>query len=83
MTIYPYYWRVKTRYPERKGQFCRVIKRGKMNSCLVEFADGFRTITSRNFFRKHSVPVVKFTDSEKSVLTPEIESDIAWLGGAE
>jgi hypothetical protein len=52
---FPYYWRVKTRYPERFGQFCRVLSRGKMNSCLVEFADGYRVITSRNYVRKHNI----------------------------
>ena len=39
-----YYWRVKTKFPERKGQRCRVLVRGAMNSCLVEFEDGFRVI---------------------------------------
>ena len=32
----------------RKGQFCRVLARGKMNSCCVEFEDGYKMITSRN-----------------------------------
>jgi hypothetical protein len=32
----------------RKGQACNVLARGKMNSCLVEFEDGFKAITSRN-----------------------------------
>lgn len=50
---YSYYWRVKTRLPERKGQLCRVLVRGRMNSCLVEFTDGYRVITSRNYVRKH------------------------------
>ena len=54
--MYPYYWRVKTRYPERKGQACRVLVRGKMNSCLVEFEDGYRTVTSRNYVRKLPKP---------------------------
>lgn len=49
---YPYYWRVKTRFPERKGQLCNVLVRGKMNNCLVEFEDGFRVVTSRNYVRK-------------------------------
>jgi len=53
MNDYPYYWRVKTRYPERKGTRCRVLVRGKMNSCLVEFeSDKYRTVTSRNYVRK-------------------------------
>lgn len=48
-----YVWRVATRYPDRKGTLCRVLVRGKMNSCLVEFVnDGYRTITSRNYVRK-------------------------------
>ena len=36
----------------RKGQPCKVTARGKMNSCRVEFEDGFRMITSRNAIRK-------------------------------
>jgi hypothetical protein len=50
--MYPYYWRVRTRYPERFGHLCRVLARGKMNSALVEFEDGYKTITSRNYLRK-------------------------------
>jgi hypothetical protein len=49
---YPYIWRVKSRLPERKGTLCRVLARGKMNSALVEFEDGYKVITSRNYFRK-------------------------------
>jgi len=48
---YVYYWD----HPEgasRKGRRCRVIVRGKMNSCQVEFEDGFNMITSRNAIRK-------------------------------
>jgi hypothetical protein len=50
--MFPYYWRVKTRLPERKGTPCRVLVRGKMNSALVEFEDGYRVVTSRNYLRK-------------------------------
>lgn len=52
MTTYPYRWRVRTRLPERFGQLLRVIIRGGMNSALVEFDDGHRCVTSRNYFRK-------------------------------
>lgn len=45
-------WRIKTRLPERKGQRCRVLARGKLNSCLVEFVDGTRVVTSRWAVRK-------------------------------
>ena len=45
-------WRIKTRLPERKGQHCRLVARGRLNSCLVEFADGTRVVTSRWSVRK-------------------------------
>jgi hypothetical protein len=45
-------WFWKTRLPERKGQPCRVLVRGKMNSILVEFEDGYKVITSRYAVRK-------------------------------
>jgi len=31
---------------------CKVIARGKMNTCLVEFEDGYRVTTSRNYVMK-------------------------------
>lgn len=40
-------WFWKTRLPDRKGQSCKVLARGALNSIMVEFADGFRVITSR------------------------------------
>lgn len=50
---YVYFWkRTAMRVLDRKGQACRVLVRSKMNSCLIEFADGFRTVTSRNAIRK-------------------------------
>jgi hypothetical protein len=36
----------------RKGQPCWVLIRGTMNSCLVEFEDGYRMVTSRNAIMK-------------------------------
>lgn len=45
-----WFWRSKL--PERKGQRCRVIARGRMNSCLVEFEDGRKVITSKYAVRK-------------------------------
>ncbi len=46
------YWRVRATLPERFGQLCRVLARGKMNSALIEFQDGERHIVSRWAFRK-------------------------------
>lgn len=38
----------------RKGQPCSVTVRDKaMNSCRVEFADGYKMITSRNALRRN------------------------------
>ena len=45
-------WFWKTRLPERKGQRCRVLARGRMNSIKVQFEDGFIVITSRYAVRK-------------------------------
>lgn len=45
-----WYWR--TTLPERKGQRCRVIARGKLNSACIEFEDGTRHIVVRHGFRK-------------------------------
>lgn len=36
----------------RKGQPCLVTARGSMNSCRVEFADGYVMITSRNAIQR-------------------------------
>lgn len=40
----------------RKGQHCRVLARGTMNSCWLEFEDGFQAVTSRNALRKLTPP---------------------------
>lgn len=47
----PWPWRTV----DRKGQRCRVLARGGMNSCMVEFEDGYRVVTSRNAVRKAKV----------------------------
>ena len=48
---YPYVWAWRKKLPERKGQPCRVLVRSRMNSALVEFADGWQVVTSRNALR--------------------------------
>jgi hypothetical protein len=45
-------WFWRSRLPERKGQPCRILARGRMNSILVEFEDGYKAITSRYAVRK-------------------------------
>lgn len=37
---------------DRKGQTCTVLARGAMNSALVQFADGYRAVVSRNALRR-------------------------------
>jgi hypothetical protein len=52
---WPYVWRVRGRLPERFGQSCRVLVRSRcLNSVLVEFTDGVRVVTSRNYIRRRS-----------------------------
>lgn len=50
--IYDRVWRWRVNLPERHGQLCRIVARGKMNSCQIEFEDGERHIVSRNAIRK-------------------------------
>jgi hypothetical protein len=45
-------WRVRVCLPERFGQPCRILVRGRMNSILIEFADGYRVVTSRWYVRR-------------------------------
>lgn len=45
-----WYWRVNL--PHRKGERCRIVARGTMNSVCVEFEDGDRVITSRYAVRR-------------------------------
>lgn len=51
-TTHVWFWRC--RLPERHGQPCVVLARGRMNSILVQFADGFRVVTSRYAVRRAS-----------------------------
>jgi len=47
-----YVWFWKSKLGERKGELCIILARGKMNSILVEFEDGYKVITSRYAVRK-------------------------------
>lgn len=54
---YRYVWGPRFEVPDlpvltRKGETCRLIARGQMNSALVEFGDGERAVISRNALRK-------------------------------
>lgn len=51
-TRYPYVWWWRVRLPDRKGHPCRVLVRGRRNSALVEFRDGYLVVTSRFAVRK-------------------------------
>lgn len=72
LPTYPYYWRVRTRFPERFGQLCRVLVRGGRNSCIVQFEDGFKAVTSRNYMRK-----VKVQDVARDQAPDNSEADSA------
>ena len=51
----PYVWYWRAKLPDRKGHPCRVLVRGKMNTILVEFADGFKVTTSRYAVRLRKI----------------------------
>jgi len=50
--LYTYLWGNNPVRAKMKGRTCRVLCRGKMNSCMLEFENGDRTVTSRNAIRK-------------------------------
>jgi hypothetical protein len=45
-------WALRDDRQNRKGQACRVVCRGTMNSALIEFEDGHRMVASRNGLRR-------------------------------
>lgn len=69
MSAYPYVWWWHCRLPERKGQPCKVTARGGMNSIRVEFADGYRTITSR-----FAVRLRKLAEAQECICVNEATS---------
>ena len=51
--IYKFCWGNNEKRLAMKGRFCRVLARGRMNSCLIEFVDnGQREVVSRNAVRR-------------------------------
>ena len=59
-------WFWLARLPERKGQCCAVLARGRMNSILVQFQDGFRVVTSRHAVRRLRPPTAPVQDRDTS-----------------
>lgn len=54
---YVYCWGPRFSVPglavlDRKGHPCKVLVRSRMNSALIEFADGTRHVVSRNALRR-------------------------------
>jgi hypothetical protein len=47
-------WFWRSTLPHRKGDRRRILARGAMNSCRIEFEDGERHIVSRYAVRKAS-----------------------------
>ncbi len=80
--LYRWFW--KTRLPERRGSLFRVLARGRLNSCLIEFMDdGWLCVTSRNALRKAS-PEPAWTPSYvNDVLRARREPGDAGAGGCD
>jgi len=47
-----HFWRIRKWVPERFGQQCRLLACGRLNSALIEFADGAKVTTNRRFIRR-------------------------------
>lgn len=94
MTSYPYVWRwdstykwnrdgkfILTRHLSRKGELCRVVCRGTMNSALIEFQDGHRTVTTRNGIRKATE--ADAMNAHVMSLAEEHDIEVYWVPTAE
>ena len=52
--MYPYFyaWKNNEKRETLYKRACRVVVRGRMNSCLIEFENGQREIVSRNAIKR-------------------------------
>jgi hypothetical protein len=58
---YPYVWFWRSALGDRKGMPCRVLARGRMNSILVEFEDGYRVVTARYAVRRRQLATAQLS----------------------
>lgn len=63
---FDHYWFWRQKLGDRRGQRCRVVARGRMNSILVEFGDGYRVVTSRHAVRRLKPPSPEPADRDTS-----------------
>lgn len=54
--FFEYVWGNNSKRAGYKGRICKIIARGKMNSVLIEFENGERTVTSKWALRKITIP---------------------------
>ena len=85
-TRFQHYWRVRKFLPERYGEPCKPIIFGRLNSVLVEFADGTRYVTGRyNIRRLPGCENPKQQRTEPAVQKPREchrrLTDIYWVAG--
>lgn len=52
MYEYFYAWRNNQKREALYKRACRVVARGRMNSCLIEFENGQREVVSRNAVKR-------------------------------
>lgn len=52
---------------------CKVLARGKMNTCLVEFEDGYRVTTSGNYLIKFETMQKRQAKRSADVLNQAVE----------
>ena len=53
---FDYVWHWTSHLPERKGNKCRVLAKGYMNSILIEFEDNKKVLTSKYAIRPIKMP---------------------------
>jgi hypothetical protein len=79
MVEYPYYyaWKNNNKRLTLYLRHCRVLVRGNMNSCLIEFENGQQEIVSRNAIKKRSNNRMNLTLKGRGEMLSQMSSSVA------
>ena len=78
---YYYAWKNNEKRETLYKRVCRVVARGRMNSCLIEFENGQRECVSRNAVKRLTKRAVGLRESAASQALSQLEFNL--VGGAD
>lgn len=74
-----YYWRVRTKLPERFGQACRILASDASGNVLIEFDDGFKVVTSTKTIRPIKKPCEDLTETQERMVRRNLKEKLTPL----